>query len=127
MRGFIAVAFAAIASGAVFLFAAGGAAPPPELSAKLLDAEHNALKKEAAVEVSVKNLKLVDPEEAGEKPKSGEGHVHYQIDAGPVVATTATKLSFHEMPPGKHEIKVTLSANDSLPLGPAKILKVSIP
>jgi hypothetical protein len=63
----------------------------------------------------------------GEKPRPGQGHLHYQVDDGPVIATTATKLSFHGLKPGAHKIVVTLAANDHSPLGPQQALEVTIP
>jgi hypothetical protein len=127
MRGIIAVAVAAIAAGSVALLAAVSVPSNLTMEAKLVEPARNALKKEAAVEVHVTGLKLVEPQSVGEKPRKGEGHLHYQVDSGPVIATTATNLSFHELRPGKHQIKVMPAANDHLPLGPSKLLEVTIP
>jgi hypothetical protein len=44
-----------------------------------------------------------------------------------VVATTATKLSFHELAPGDHRIEVTLAGNDHQPLIPSETLRVTVP
>ena len=127
MRGFIAVAVAVVAAGSVALLAAVSVPSDFALDAKLREPARFALEKEAAVEVKIKGIKLVEPHAVGEKPKKGEGHLHYQVDSGPVIATTVTNMSFRELRPGKHQIKVTPAANDNLPLGPAKLLEVTIP
>ena len=44
-----------------------------------------------------------------------------------MIATTATKLSFHELTPGKHHIDVMLAGNDHKPLGPSKSLDLEVP
>jgi hypothetical protein len=111
----------------VLLSAAGAAADNPTLSAQLVDAAAKAQKQTATVEVTVGGVKIIDPAAAKEQPQSGQGHLHYQVDDGPVIATTATKLSFHDLKPGKHEIKVVLAGNDHAPLGPAATLDVSVP
>jgi len=69
----------------------------------------------------------LDPQLVGEDPRYGQGHLHYQIDGGPVIATTATKLSFHDLAPGPHTVVVSLAGNDHRPLGPKRILTVNIP
>jgi hypothetical protein len=63
----------------------------------------------------------------GEKPMKGQGHLHYRVDDGPVIATTSTKLSFHDLKPGAHKIEVVLAANDHNPLGPKATLNVTVP
>ena len=99
----------------------------PTLSAKLIDADEKAKKKSATVVVEVRGIRLVDPGAVKEKPKKGQGHLHYRVDGGPVIATTATKLSFHELTPGAHTITVALAANDHSPLGPSATLTVTVP
>ena len=97
------------------------------MTAKLVDPEMKAQKKEATVMVDVKGIKLTDPAEAKEQPKAGQGHLHYQVDNGPVIATTSPKLSFHGLSSGPHTIIVVLAANDHSPLGPQETLTVTIP
>lgn len=97
------------------------------MTAKLVDPEMKAQKKEATVMVEVKGVKLTDPAMAKEQPKAGEGHLHYQVDDGPVIATTTPKLSFHGLTSGTHKITVTLAANDHSPLGSPQTLTVTIP
>ena len=80
---------------------------------------------EAIVQVEVKGIDLIDPAKTGEKPAAGQGHLHYRVDRQPVIATTATKLSFHELGPGPHTIEVMLAANDHTPLGPMTTLRVN--
>jgi hypothetical protein len=98
-----------------------------KLTAVLVDAEAKAQKKEATVKVTVTGATMTDPALAKEKPKTGQAHLHYQVDNGPIIATTTTKLSFHELTPGEHKIMVVLSANDHSPLGPQETLTVRIP
>jgi len=107
--------------------AANTSASHATLAAQLVDANAKAQKKAATVEVKVTGIKLVDPAAAKEKPKAGQGHLHYQLDSDPIIATTATKLSFHELPPGQHQVKVMLAANDHSPLGPEQTLTVVVP
>ena len=99
----------------------------PTMTAKLVDPEKKAQGKSATVEVKVTGLKLTDPAAVNEKPMAGQGHVHYQVDDGPVIATTTTKLSFHGLTPGQHKIVVMLAGNDHNPLGPQETLNVTIP
>src|SRR5919202_895390 len=66
------------------------AAPAPALSASLMQPEQKARKHEAGVQVQVTGIDIVDPATANEKPEPGQGHLHYQLDSGPIVATTAT-------------------------------------
>ena len=97
------------------------------MSAKLVNPMEKAKKQAATVEVAVKGIRIVDPALSGEKAIKGEGHLHYQVDDGPVVATTAPKLSFHGLKPGAHSITVVLAANDHTPLGPQEKLTVTVP
>lgn len=99
----------------------------PQLTATLVDAEAKAQKQAATVRVTVKGVAIVDPALSKEQPRPGQGHLHYQVDDGPVIATTATKLSFHGLKPGPHRITVVLAANDHSPLGPQQTLEVTIP
>ena len=81
----------------------------------------------ASVQVTVAGINLVDPDEVGSKPRPGEGHLHYQLDNGPIIATTATKLSFHNLESGDHKIVVTLAGNDHKPISRDNTLTVKIP
>jgi hypothetical protein len=103
--------------------------PPkePRLTAVLIDADKKALKHAATVSVVVEGLKLVDPDTEKGTAHDGQGHLHYRLDGGPVIATTATKLSFHELASGKHSLTVLLAANDHSPLGPSVKLSIKIP
>ena len=102
-------------------------AKEPKLEAKLVDAEAKAKKMAATVEVKVRGIKLVDPAMEKEMPHKGQGHLHYRVDDGPIIATTATKLSFHELKSGPHTFTVILAANDHSPLGPQQTLNVTVP
>jgi hypothetical protein len=97
------------------------------LKASLVDPEKKAKQKAATVKVEVTGVEVIDPALAMEKPKAGQAHLHYQVDDGPVVATTTQKLSFHDLKSGKHTIKVVLAGNDHNPLGPEQTLDVEIP
>jgi hypothetical protein len=107
--------------------AGASAAGDAKLSAELVNAEAKARKQEATVTVTVSGVQLVDPATVNEKPQKGQGHLHYQVDNGPVIATTTTKLSFHGLTPGRHKIMVVLAANDHSPLGPQQSLEVTVP
>jgi len=98
-----------------------------EFSAKLLDREKKAQAQEATVEVKVAGIQLIDPAAVNEQPQQGQGHLHYQVGDGPVIATTATKLSFHELHMGEQKITVMLVGNNHQPLGPQETLSVIIP
>ena len=99
----------------------------PTLTARLVDPDKKAKEKTATVEVTVGGVALTDPAKAGEKPIKGQAHLHYRVDDGTVIATTAPKLSFHELTPGVHKILIMLAANDHSPLGPQETLTVTIP
>jgi uncharacterized protein DUF6130 len=99
----------------------------PQLTAALVDAEKNAARGTATVTVKVMGLNLTDPATVKEVPKPGQGHLHYQLDDGPVVATTTPKLSFHGLKPGEHRVVVMLAGNDHEPLGPQETLSVRVP
>lgn len=86
------------------------------IKAELLDPDQKAKQREATVVVSTQGVELVDPASVNQKPRVGQGHLHYRVDQGPVIATTATKLSFHELSPGTRQIEVTLVGNDHKPL-----------
>ena len=118
----LAAAVAALTAG---LSAAPGATAT--LNASLVDADAKAKKQAATVKVDVAGVELVDPATVNEKPMAGQGHLHYQVDDGPVIATTTTKLSFHGLKSGAHHIKVMLAGNDHSPLGPEKTLDVTVP
>ena len=98
-----------------------------KLDATLVEPEKKAKEKAATVKVTVSGVQIVDPATDGEKPVAGHAHLHYQVDADPIIATTAPKLSFHDLPSGKHTIKVVLAGSDHAPLGPEKTLSVDVP
>jgi hypothetical protein len=106
---------------------APGAATKATMTAKLVDADKKAGQRAATVEVTTSGVQLVDPSISMEKAVAGQGHLHYQLDKGPIVATPAAKLSFHELAPGPHTIVVMLAGNDHKPLGPQQQLSVTVP
>jgi len=97
------------------------------MTATLVDPEKKAAQKAATIEVKTTGIDLIDPGKANEMAKPGQGHLHYQVDGGPVIATPATKLSFHGLTSGKHQIVIMLAGNDHSPLGPQQTLEVTIP
>jgi hypothetical protein len=97
------------------------------LTATLVDAEKNAKDKTATVEVRVTGVELIDPAMTSKQPMKGQGHLHYQVDNGPVIATTSAKLSFHGLTSGKHTIVVMLANNDHSPAGPQQTLEITVP
>jgi hypothetical protein len=100
---------------------------PLDFSASLDDPEQKAQEQTATVEVKVAGIQLIDSAAVNEQPQSGQAHLHYQLDNGPIIATTTTKLSFHELSPGPHKITVMLAENDHQLLGPKDTLTVNIP
>jgi hypothetical protein len=107
-----------------------GKARPTEdllLQARLVDPEMKAKKKATTVEVDVEGVQLVEPWDAGFEARPGQAHLEYQLDGGVVVATTAKKLSFHDLEPGAHRLVVRLAGNDRSTLGPEQALLVTIP
>jgi hypothetical protein len=104
-----------------------GSAAKPVMTAKLIDADKKAAARAATVEVTTSGIELVDPAVSMEKAVAGQGHLHYQVDKGPVVATPSAKLSFHELAPGAHTILVVLAGNDHKPLGPQQQLTLTVP
>lgn len=107
--------------------AAKGGSSAATMTAKLVDPGKKAAQQAATVEVSTTGIQLIDPATVNEMPMAGQGHLHYQVDKGPVIATPAAKLSFHGLTPGSHTIVVTLAGNDHNPLGPEQRLMVTVP
>ena len=101
--------------------------PGVAVTAVLVDAEAKARGRSATVQVKVKGVSIVDPALAKEKPVAGQAHLHYRVDDGPVIATTALKLSFHDLKSGPHTIAVQLAANDHSVLATAAELAVTVP
>ena len=106
---------------------APGSAMKPAMTAKLIDPDKKAATRAATVEVTTSGVELVDPAISMEKAVPGQGHLHYQLDKGAVVATPTAKLSFHDLTPGTHTILVVLAGNDHKPLGPQQSLTVTVP
>lgn len=97
------------------------------ISASLVNPELNAKRKTATIQVSVTGVQLIDLASVNEKPMKGQGHIHYQVDNGMVIATPTKKLSFHELSSGSHIISATLAGNDHQALSAPIILSVIIP
>jgi hypothetical protein len=106
---------------------APGSAMKPTMVAKLIEPDKKAAGRAATVEVTMSGVELVDPAISNEKPVPGQGHLHYQLDKGPIVATPSSKLSWHELMPGTHTIVIMLAGNDHQPLGPQVQLTVEVP
>jgi hypothetical protein len=99
----------------------------PTLKVVIVPADPKTLKKSATVKVEVQGLKLVDPGSVRGESVVGEGHLHYQLDLGPVIATTATTLCFQNLKSGPHTITVALASDDRKPIGPATTLSILVP
>lgn len=97
------------------------------LVATLVDADRKAKERSAVVEVDVGGLALTDPAATSQAPMANQGHIHYRVDNGPVIATTAPKLSFHGLSKGQHKITISLAGNDHRPLGLEQVLWVTVP
>lgn len=95
--------------------------------AKLVDQEANASKHSAVVEAKASGLTLIDPALSSKMNTMPEGHFHYQVDNGFVIATPVNKLAFHNLTSGKHQIMVSLADNEHKPIGPVQMLTVTIP
>jgi hypothetical protein len=117
---------AAIVTAASLGVASAFAQDKPGMTASLVDPEKNAAKATATVMVKVTGVTLTDPASVNEVPKAGQAHLHYQVDDGPVVATTSPKLSFHGLKAGDHTIVVMLAANDHSPIGPKESFNVKV-
>lgn len=98
----------------------------PTLNVKVLDQKENTAQKAISVESEVQNFDLADPHEVNEIVKEGQGHIHYRLDDGPVIATTAKRLSFHEVKPGTHTLTVNLAGNDHKQVGTEQKLSVEV-
>ena len=123
----VTAALTMLVAGSLSYAQAPGAATKPTMTAKLVDPEKKAAEKAATVEVTVSGVELTDAAISHEKAVPGQGHLHYQLDEGAVVATPTAKLTYHELTPGTHTILVVLSGNDHQPLGPQQQLTVTVP
>src|SRR5687768_7544244 len=65
------------------------------MTAKLVDAEQKAAQRAATVEITTSGVELIDPAISNEKPVAGQGHLHYQVDKGPVIATPSARSEEH--------------------------------
>ena len=77
------------------------------------------------VRVEIQGVEMIDPATTGGIKKTGQGHLHYRVDRQPIIATTATELTFRNLGPGPHTIEVMLAANDHTPLGPQQVIRVN--
>ncbi|HSA60159.1 MAG TPA: hypothetical protein VLJ37_10795 [bacterium] len=97
------------------------------ISARLVDKTKNAANRTATVEVTVRGVRLVDPAFASQVPGSIQGHLLFQLDGGPIIATPTSRLSFRELAPGEHTISVNLADDHHMPMGLPVLLTVSVP
>ena len=95
------------------------------LSAKLVDRDAKARERSAAIVVTVTDFELVESPDAVAIP--GQGHLHYRVDDGFVIATTAPRIGLHALSPGPHRFEIRLVGNDHVALGPVVRLDVTIP
>ncbi len=54
-------------------------------------------------------------------------HFHYQLDNGPIVATTAKTLEFANLTSGSHTITVYVADASHTPISEQKTLTVTVP
>ena len=99
----------------------------PTITARLIDENWNASRKAASVEVTVQGIQLVEPSLTSQSHGPVQGHLHYQLDDGSIVATSASKISFHELSPGEHKISVNLTDGNHIPIGMPIALTLTIP
>lgn len=80
------------------------------------------------MQIAVNDLQIVDPIEADEVPHDGQGHVHLQLDDGPILAVPSMRMRLSRIGRGSHTIKVMLHANDHSSLGATQAqLQLQIP
>lgn len=99
----------------------------PEVTAELVKPAANSKKGVALLSIHVIGLQIVDPIEVDEIPKAGEGHVHVQLNDGPILAVPSLHMRLTRIPPGQHVIKVMLHANDHSPIGSGTEVSFLIP
>ncbi|MGI9301550.1 MAG: hypothetical protein ACR2RB_02430 [Gammaproteobacteria bacterium] len=63
------------------------------------------------IHVKTRNFRFA-PENASREPVSGEGHAHLYVDGKKVSRLYGAWFHLGELSPGRHEIRVTLNAND---------------
>jgi hypothetical protein len=95
----------------------------PELRARVVQSTTEA--GAAVIHAEVSGVQLVDPAMAM-RGQAGQGHLHYRIDGGPVIATPSDKLSLHQLTEGQHRVEVLLAGNDHKPLGPRQTLSFTV-
>lgn len=98
----------------------------PFLKASLVNKENNAKNHRAVIEVQTDGVELVSGT-SGSDVKLDQAHLQYQLDDGPVQNSTARTWTFDNLKPGKHEIHVSLAANDNHPVGKGATLTVTVP
>jgi hypothetical protein len=105
------------------------------LTAELVDQEQLAAKKMATVRVTVSGVELAQlpmHETSRTKPVGGTmkshsgAHIHFQLDDGPIIVSPVTELSFAELTPGEHTLKITASSADHKPISETKTLTFNI-
>ncbi len=104
---------------AALMSALAAKAAGPSLVALLIEPELNAARGEAVVEVRVFGAALADPAKGD--------HLHVRLDKAPPVATGNSRLAFHGLPPGPHEISVALVDRDDKPLGAKDTVWLVVP
>jgi hypothetical protein len=100
---------------------------PATLQATLVEPTLQSKNKAATVNVAISGIQLVEPPVSAPVHVAGQGHLHYQLDNLPMIATTSTNLGFHGLSSGSHQITVMLAGNDHRPLGPQSKLTVQVP
>lgn len=88
------------------------------LTATLVDKATLAAKKMASLNVTVKGATIAH---------GADAHIHYQLDNGPIIATSDTKLMFANLSPGSHTLVVTVANHQHQPLSDPQTITFNIP
>lgn len=102
-------------------------AAAPAFSVRLVAPEKLARQRSVLMQVTAPNIELVEPTQASGAPREGQGHLHYQVDQGPIIDTANPVLTLHALAFGRHTVAVEIAGNDHRPLGPPQVLVVTIP
>ena len=99
----------------------------PTVSVRLIEPERHARRRQALVQILIDGLEIVDPIEVNEVPREGQGHVHLQVDDGPILAVPSLRMRLRRLTRGGHTFRVMLHANDHTPLGAQAETSLRVP
>ncbi len=101
------------------------AAPTPSPKNALLTVSFSRTTRAATVRVAVVGATLAEPGTAI-RPREGHAHLHYRLDQGSVLCTTATTMTFRELSGGMHTVTVSLAGDDHKELGPRQVIPINV-